>query len=127
MKTKDLHKSYGSALLNALFLAITITLSSAFVADSSSYAPYCDIMESDTEGNSIVIYPNPLTEDYMFLEADVSGIIMMYNETGEKVFKSNYEAGKNKLDIKEISKNTYTVKIVSDNSMAFTTFELERR
>ena len=128
MKTKELHKSYGGAFFNALLLALTITLSSAFVAEHSSYAPsYCDIMESDTEGNSIVIYPNPLTEDFMFLEADVSGIIMMYDEAGEKVFKSDYEAGKNKLDIKEIVRNTYTVKIISDNSMAFSTFELERR
>jgi len=127
MKTKELFKSYGGAFFNALLLAITITLSSAFVAEHSSYAPYCDIMESDTEGNSIVIYPNPLTEDFMFLEADVSGIIMMYDEAGEKVFKSDYEAGKNKLDIKEIVRNTYTVKIISDNSMAFSTFELERR
>lgn len=127
MKTRNLHKSYGGALLNALLLAITITLSSAFVADHASYAPYCDIVEADTEGNSIVIYPNPLTEDFMFLEADVSGIIMMYDKAGEKVFKSDYEAGKNKLDIKEIVRNTYTVKIISDNSMSFSTFELERR
>ena len=127
MKTKDLHKSYISAVLYALLLVTTFTLSSAFVAESHNYDYSWDIMETDDDGNSIIIYPNPLTEDFMFLEAQTSGIIVFYDNDGSKVFKSDYEEGKNKLDISAVEKNVYTAKIISDNSMAFTTFQLERR
>ena len=125
MKKKRLQKSYVSHLIAAL-LMFTLVINSAFVVNENPVSPKADIVEHDTDGNAIVIYPNPLTENYMYLEAGKSGIICMYDADGNRIFKSNYEAGKNKLDISTVKKNTYTVKIISDNAMAYTTFQLER-
>lgn len=125
MKNKDLHISFKSALVAFVLILIT-TLGSAFKAADHPIVANHEVLEHNIDGNSIAIYPNPLTEDYMFLEAGKSGIICMYDAKGLRVFKSNYEAGKNKLDISNIEKNVYTVKIISDNAMAYTTFQLER-
>lgn len=75
---------------------------------------------------NISIYPNPLSDDFMFLEAENQGLISIFTKDGERIFREDYDQGLNKYEIDHIPPGKYTFKIVSDGSMSIASFEMTR-
>ena len=85
-----------------------------------------DFVHTIIDKQSISVYPNPLSDSFMFLEAEHQGLVSIFTKAGDRIFSEDYNVGINKYDIDHILPGDYTFKVVSDGSMSIASFDMTR-
>ena len=65
--------------------------------------------------NSLKIYPNPLKGNTLFFKVNQNITLNIYNILGKKVLTAKISQTKNQVNISQLNKGIYLIKITSDN------------
>lgn len=127
----------GVAIAGATTPSITATGSGTYSvvvsngacsASSNEVQVIIGVEELQTEGLSVVVYPNPAT-DFIQVQVGKAGNFQyaIYNSVGALVEQSNALADLQRIDISGYPQGLYTLRIVSGNELQVSKFMISRR
>lgn len=66
---------------------------------------------------SFSMYPNPVTGNTVFFKTQQESTVTIYSILGKRVLQSTIDSAKNKIDISQLTKGIYLVKVFSKNQI----------
>jgi endonuclease I len=82
--------------------------------DDLSWTCYASLSVNDDNLSSIKIYPNPVSQNYFNIKTNQSLKVEIFNILGKSILKTQVNSNNSKIDIGELVKGIYLVKVISD-------------
>ncbi len=90
------------------------TTSNRVMFDDLSWTCYASLSVNDDNLSSIKIYPNPVSQNYFNIKTNQSLKVEIFNILGKSILKTQVNSNNSKIDIGELVKGIYLVKVISD-------------